>query len=334
MSDTFFDALFDRLVDAYGLARHRRVINGIRDILFAGFDPNVLFENQKCDISFSFSRDKKGGLRFSYNDTKEPLVAIAKARRVFSLLGAGYHQGVANKLLDSISKHAIFRRMALGIDWPCGQRSPRVKIYLCNDAPDTASIKKYKNYAKTVASWLGQKGAFLDKTTLTDISVVAVDFFSDHTSDFKVYSRMNQPGEIASAALCPAGQKQIEKFIKIIDKESRAFYYVARRWHQSGLEPKSIKLHKIYETSQMPDSRCANAEIAHVLKTFKYSACCQAKLIKEMGQICAQKHMRCYPVAVSLDTDRLGASRLDIYYAFMPRRETIRVKAPTAKKRP
>jgi hypothetical protein len=330
MSTVFFDTLFDHLIKAYGLTHHRRSIDAIRDILFAGFDPDVLFENQKCDVSFSFSRNKKEGLRFSYNDTKEEAAAIKKARRVFSFLGTGYNQLVAKKLLDAISTRAIFKRMALGIDWPCGQSSPRVKIYLCNDTADTTATAKYKSFAKTVCGWLGWNSAFLDKTAFADISVVAIDFFADHTCDLKIYSRMAYPNEIAAPALCPKGKQRIGQFIKTASQEPRAFYYVARRWHEAALEPQSIKLHKIYETNQMPDARCANAEISRVLKVFGYSASSQARLIKAMGRISAQKHVRSYPVAVSLDTDRLGSSRLDIYYAFMPKSNTLTVKAPAS----
>ncbi len=318
MTPPFIDELFKHLTAAFGLRDRRLLIESIRDIFFEDFDITLLRQNQKFDFSFSLAKNKKGALRFSYNDFREEKELPRKIRKLFSFFGKVYRVKAVDNILGVAKSGSVFDRLAAGCDWPHGASWPRIKLYLYRESMISPQKQKIAACLKNLNISLGWPLAAADRMAHKDISVVAVDFYADRPCDIKTYTRLSNPTEMLTGLLPDRKRCETENFLKTVVHEKKSFFYVAQRWSPRRKDPVGLKLHKIYETNQIPDARPAQREISGAIERFGFQHHPLLLEIKAAEEIARRHKMRMYPAALSLNTGGGAAPRLDVYQAFMP----------------
>lgn len=298
---TAYDAIFDSLLRAIGGKVDKPLCREIRRILFKGFDPHWIAENQKFD--FSFSSPGNADFRFSVSDYGEKDAFEEKLARIFTLFGGRYDGGKLSQVLSVTRRTNRYHQTTFGLEWKASDARPRLKVYF-EELRHRYSIPARGRLLKLICAAAGLR--MPRRGAAGDIAALCVDFLPDKDVMLKSYdySDWKHLEEGAPAAL--AG------FTDILSDEKRAFFYKTRRYdHDAVLQ--SQKLYKVYEVRQIEDFTPALLEINKAIERFGTQK--DVADIGKYSKMAARKGSLWYPVLCAMDIDTHGGIKIDSYFS-------------------
>lgn len=304
------DDVFNIIIEENDLRKQAQTLADIRDILFIDFKEEYLLKNQKFDFSFSFAKENKQSLRFSYNNFEEKKEFPGKLKKIFTLFGGKFDIGVLTELLERTGSVSEKFQTTLGLEWEQGKSTPRFKLYF-EELFNFYTPSERRRLLGKIANCIDFDISSIDAGH--SIGAIAVDFMPEGGYDLKVYDfypviSRSQLDKYLNDFKIRTSDGLVDAFYNELDKEKRAFNYLTYRMNDEEL--KSIKLYKIYEVQQINDFRGAFNEVANFLRRIKSG---NREEIRRISQLCRANSVMLFPVIASIDFSSADAYKFDIY---------------------
>lgn len=296
-----YGEVFDALLGEAGGRVDPAACREIRRLLFEGFDPAWLSENQKFDLSLS--SPGRAGLRLSVSDYGEKPAFPGKLAAVFALLGEAYDSDTLSRILAVARPTQAHHQTTFGLEWKASEPAPRLKVYfeeLRHRYSLAARARLLKLLCAAADAAVPRRGAE------TDIAALCVDFLPGRKVMLKSYAYSDWKGLARGA---PAA---FTAFAGVLSLEKRAFFYKTRRYDRAA-KVRSRKLYKVYEVRQIEDFTPALSELSSAIARF--GAPRDAALVERCRALAAARGCLWYPVLCALDLDSQGAIRVDSYFS-------------------
>jgi len=306
------DEIFEHLIKKNRLEAHKDKIRKMTAVLFDGFAPGWLSNNQKFDFSFTSERDG-GGLRFSYNNFGEKTAPRKKFLKVFGLFPDAFDLKALGLFFDCMGKAGDRHQTTIGCAWRQDAPFPRLKIYF-EELYHYYTQEEIRDRWRCIAALAGVPASRARLLLREEVGALAVDFVPFGPYEMKVYylrPRMDTAGVRAFWGTGALGKRDrlFEAFQKRFLGGDRAFFYVTHRLSREG-RPLSFKLYKIFEVCGVS---CPESPLDSIKDFFRVGRLRSLEEYLEIVEtIAAKKGICVYPVIIACDKDR-ERSRVDLY---------------------
>lgn len=298
-----YDDVFEALLASAGGRVDAGLCRKIRGVLFDGFDPRWLAENQKFDFSFSSPGAK--AFRFSVSDYGEKESFEGKLAAIFALLGPRYDAEALARLLGVTRRTREHHQTTFGLEWKPSEPEPRLKVYF-EELRHRYSGPARRKLLRLVCAAVG--AALPGEEAGADLAAIAVDFLPGRGVMLKSYGYSGWKGLGRGG---PFGE-----FARALSSEKRAFFYKTLRF-DGGAALRSQKLYKVYEVRQIEDFGPALLEVYAAVGRF--GAAADARGLERLRALAKAGGSLWYPVLCALDLDAGGGARVDSYFSLRPR---------------
>ena len=284
----------------------------VRDIFFEDFDPQLTYENQKFD--FSFSSNPIDGFRFSYNDFAEKDRFQTKLNDCIQNFKSHYSMHLWGAILNTARRIGTLHQTTFGLEWLTEQPLPRFKLYfeeLHHHYSETVRWRLARDIAETL-----QMPREIRKAGGTAPAAICVDFMPHGRQEMKCYTITRDATRLLSEMRCwgKYALRQWLLFQKTLRREKRAFFYFTRRTDQKG-NLVSAKWYKIYEVRQMPDLGLALRETDELWKQIRPPSEAREKFLRH----CQGLALFPLPVISAIDIRPNSECKVDLYYSVRSR---------------
>jgi hypothetical protein len=306
------EEIFDCLISANHLECQRDVIMRIKNTFFQDLDAHLLAENQKFDFSYSFNKEEKRALRFSFNNYGEKDGFSKKIIRVFKMFNAAYNLSALRKILLFMKSSDQNHQTTIGFEWVRKSSHPRIKIYF-EELHHFYSDRQKIGILRKICGLAGFDYKKISLKKHDNLAAIAIDFLPDATQNIKTYILHRDVDIFRTVAAQKCGKmltQQLDLFLKTSLRENKRFYYETRRFIP-GIKQPSLKVYKIYEIRQIGDFKNVFLEINEILRAFGMLN--KADLLRRSSRICAINRLRLYPVITSIDLMTPDNPSIDVY---------------------